>query len=323
MKKYTNVTFLLLLLLLCQGHGFTGVASASLVSGSVLLSENFESSSFAANGWYDGTNFVRSSSQYHLGAYSAQFLFNSGATTPTSGGSIRHLFTPTDTIYLSYWRKYDSNWKEQQGNLHHEIYLLTNKDGAYTNLAFTHLTAYSETWGTFNTTANVKPEIYFQDGANIVQSKINTDLTKATETRSANGCNGVVETDPTVSTTCYNSGSGTYWNGKWINNVKASVPMGKWHHVEMYVQLNSISSNKANADGTAIMWIDGVKQIENYNLLLRTAQNPDMQFNQLVVGPFMGNGSPQTQSLYLDNLEVWNGMPTLTIAPPANLRILP
>ncbi|MDA8430920.1 MAG: hypothetical protein M0T70_16820 [Geobacteraceae bacterium] len=291
-------------------------------TGTVLFSENFESSNFAANGWYDVTNFVRSSSEYEQGAYSAQFLFNSGAITPTSGGSIRHLFTPTDTVYLSYWRKYDSNWKEQQGNLHHEIYLLTNKDGAYTNLAFTHLTTYSETWGTYNATANVKPEFYFQDGANIDQTKINTDLTNVTEARGANGCNGVVETDPTISTTCYNSGSGTYWNGKWINNVPASIPMGKWHHVEMYVKLNSVTNNKANADGTAIMWVDGVKQIEKYNLLLRTAQYPDMQFNQLVVGPFMANGSPQTQSLYLDNLEVRNGMPP-TLAAPANLKAIP
>lgn len=296
--------------------------TGTLVAGTILFSENFESSDFAGAGWYDGINFVRSSSERVEGSYSARFLFNAGAITPTSGGSIRRLFTPTDRIYISYWRKYDASWKEQSGNLHHELYLLTNKDSAYSGLAFTHLTAYSETWGTYNTVTNVKPEFYFQDGMNIVQSKINVDLTKTTEVRAANGCNGIAETDSTISTTCYNSGTGTYWNGKWINNVAASIPTGKWHRVEMYIQLNSISSGKANADGTAVMWIDGVKQIEKYNLLLRTAQYADMQFNQLVFGPFMGNGSPQSQSFYIDSLEVRNGMPQ-TIAPPANLMIVP
>ena len=58
---------------------------------------------------------------------------------------------------------------------------------------------------------------------------------------------------------------------------------------------------------------------------MRTGENPDMKFNQFLIAPYIGDGSPVEQTMWIDNLtvsthrineEVDNQPP-----PPANLRI--
>jgi len=39
-------------------------------------------------------------------------------------------------------------------------------------------------------------------------------------------------------------------------------------------------------------------------VLLRTGAHPTMKFNQLLIGPYIGDGSPVDQSLWVDNLTV-------------------
>ncbi|MBI5549765.1 MAG: hypothetical protein HY901_38245, partial [Deltaproteobacteria bacterium] len=289
-------------------------------TGTLLFAEGFDDASLAARGWYDNTNIFISTSEHVAGsAGSAQFQFNQGATAPSSGGAMRKLFAPTDTLYMSYWLKYDPSWQDQATFGHHEILLLTDQNDPWSNLAFTRLTAYVESWGTPGQSVPVTPHVSFQDGQNIDQAKIGVDLTQVTEARAACGCNGVLDA---FSATCYDSGAGVYWNGKSLSGGAVLSP-GQWRHVEVFIKLNSIVNGKGVADGVVTYWLDGQQVFSSSKASMRTGQHPTMKFNQFVIAPWMGNGSPKAQSLWLDKLEVWNGMPNGTAKPlpPMNLRV--
>lgn len=295
--------------------------AAASVAGTLLLQENFADGNIAARGWYDNTNLVLSTAEHIPGsASSAAFVFNAGATTPTSGGAMRKQFAESDSIYISYWVKYSSNWREQPGSTsgHHEILLTTNMDDVYTNLSFNRLTAYLETWGTSGQNVPVTPNISFQDGANIDQAKINVNLVNVTENRATCGCNGV--SDPYLFE-CYDAGGGVYRNTKFIPGVNNSITLGTWHHVEAYIKLNSIVNSKGVADGIVNYWLDGVPQLQLSNVIMRTNANPKMKFNQFVFAPYMWNGAPASQTFWIDDLTVATARAGGALIPPANLRI--
>jgi len=48
----------------------------------------------------------------------------------------------------------------------------------------------------------------------------------------------------------------------------------------------------------------------NYtNVVMRTGQYPDMKFNQFVIAPWIGDGSPVDQTFWVDNLTVATARP--------------
>lgn len=290
-----------------------------------LFTESFDSSSLSSRGWYDNTNLSITSQEAAPGSQGAvEFHFPVGATQPTSGGSIRHKFTDTDAVYMSYWVKYSSNWVGSGKTYHpHEIMLLTNKDGDWGNLAYTHLTTYIEQNA-------LHPRIAIQDGQNIDLANLNANLVGVTEARSVAGCNG--DSDGYGNGSCYDAGGGTYWNGKEWQPSGVNISAGSWHKVEAYVKLNSIVNGKGVTDGIMRYWLDG-QQVMNYtDVMFRTGQNPDMKFNQFVIAPWIGDGSPIDQTFWMDDLTVATAPPDTsggttqppaptTVQPPANLRI--
>ena len=129
----------------------------------ILLEEKFEDANVASRGWYDNTALSLSTTEHIPGSTaSLQYRWTPGSTAPINGGSARRLFTPTDSVHVSYWVKYSANWvgQNQVSFGHHEFYRLTDKDPAYSNLAYTHLTGYIEE-------NNGVAELAIQDGANI------------------------------------------------------------------------------------------------------------------------------------------------------------
>ena len=62
-------------------------------------------------------------------------------------------------------------------------------------------------------------------------------------------------------------------------------------------------------DGVVQYWFDGQPVLDLHNVLLRTGANATMQFNQLVIAPYIGDGSPVTQSIWYDNVTVATGRP--------------
>src|SRR6266550_3005606 len=77
--------------------------------GSVLLQEGFDNASLDTRGWYDGRTSAISTTEFHSGPGSIEGRFVAGAQTSTTSTK-RHLFTPTASVYVSYWVKYSTNW---------------------------------------------------------------------------------------------------------------------------------------------------------------------------------------------------------------------
>jgi len=82
-----------------------------------------------------------------------------------------------------------------------------------------------------------------------------------------------------------------------------------WHFVEAFVKMNSISSGKGVNDGVVQYWFDGQLIIDHHDVLLRTGTNASMQFSQFVIAPWIGDGSPVTQTFWIDNLTVATAKP--------------
>ncbi len=280
-------------------------------SAAILFQETFEDDALASRGWYDNLGIATTTAEHISGSTRAlEAHFPAGATTPTWGGAARHLFTETESVYLSYWVKYSANWVGSGQLYHpHEFQFLTNEDDPYTGPSFTHLTTYVE----HNYQNGGIPVLALQDGVNIDQSHILQDLTALTENRAAGGCNGNADGYPTD---CYLLGGGLYNNGKvWKAPQPSFLPSpgtgykGAWHFVEAYFQLNSIANSRGVPDGIVRYWFDGQLVIEHANVLLRTGAHPTMKFNQLLVAPYIGDGSPVDQTMWVDNLTVATGRP--------------
>jgi hypothetical protein len=286
----------------------------------VFFSENFEDTNFTARGWYDETysSSAITAAQYHSGTHAYECHFTSGSAHCAGGDPRRKLFTASDSVYVSYWTKMSSNWVGSGLAYHpHEFLILTNKNDIWSGLAFTHLTGYIEQLGN-------KPAILIQDGENIDQTRIGTDLTNITENRSVAGCNGA-NPDGYTDLECYDSGGGVYWNGKqWLDSVH-TMSLNTWHHVETYFQMNTIQAGKGIGNGKLQYWLDNQLIIDKSNVLLRTNQNADMQWNQFVMAFYIGDGSPVDQYVWVDDLVVADSRAgaadTTPPAAPAGLSV--
>jgi Bacterial Ig domain len=273
-------------------------------SGTLLFQEGFEDANLAARGWYDNATPLLSTDHVAGSTNSIQYKFNQGATSPTAGSAVRRKFTPTDSVYLGYWVKYSTNWVGSQKPYHpHEFHFLTTADGDWSGLSFDRLTTYIEQNGG-------TPLIAIQDGSNVDQTKIGVNLTSVTEARGVAGCNGSSDGYPD---NCYSNGSAFVNEKKWFaasqffTDSPGQFYKSDWHFVEAYVKMNTVVGGKGINNGVVQYWFDGHLIIDHHDVLLRTAVNATMQFNQLVIAPYIGDGSPVTQSMWIDSLSVGTG----------------
>ena len=268
-----------------------------------FFEEKFEDANFALRGWYDNTTLSLSSSEHIPGSsQSAEYHWQAGENKPVNGGAIRKKFSESDEVYISFWVKYSSSYRGSNKPYHpHEFLLMTNKNGDYEGLAFTHLTAYIEQ-------NRGNPLLALQDGQNIDQSKIAQDLQNITENRGAHGCNGIYP-DGNTSVDCYNAGGGAHWNGQLWKATGTTISNGAWHHVEAYFKLNNIQKGKGVGDGILKYWLDDQSYINSSGVLIRTGQHPDMKFNQFIIAPWIGDGSPLDQTFWIDDLVAGNVRP--------------
>lgn len=305
-------------------HTYSIVDDDSAITPTVLFSEKFDDTSLASRGWYDTTAFSRSTAEHVSGSTaSAEFHFVAGATVPqVSGGALRKKFSENESLYVSYYVKHSANWVGSNRSYHpHMIYLMTNLDGDYWGPSTSHLTAYIEE-------NSGKPVLAIQDALNIDQTRIGVDLTSVTEARAVAGCNGYSTADGSAAEDCYLSGS-SYRNEKswrpasdYFQDSPGTYYKGDWHHVEAYFQMNHVVGGVGVADGVVRYWFDGVLIIDHSNVLLRTAQNPAMKFNQFLLSPYIGDGSPVDQTIWIDDLTVATGrIYTGIFRAPMNLRI--
>ena len=297
------------------------ILAPSLLHAQTLIQEGFEDTSFSVRGWYDGGGSVLSTTERYTGIRSLECRFTINATTCPSPA--RHLFTATDAVYVSFYIKHSANWVGSGVSYHpHMFYFLTNLDGSYIGPAYTHLTAYVEENGGV-------PLFAIQDGMNIDESRIGQDLTGVTERRAVAGCNG--DSDGHGNGDCYNATPTVHWNGKqwragsvYFGNTPGTPTYKQdWHLVEVYFKLNSIVGGAGVRDGIIRYWFDGNMIIDRTNVVMRTAANPTMKFNQLFIGPWIGDGSSVDQAYWIDDLVVATSRPAVPPRPPGSAMLLP
>ncbi|HEY1952511.1 MAG TPA: Ig-like domain-containing protein [Gemmatimonadaceae bacterium] len=296
----------------CSGK--TGTSSVTVTtpsgSGTLLFQENFEDANIGGRGWYDNTSAVISTAEHITGSTaSAQYHFLAGASTPTSGGAQRHKFTPSNSFYLSFYVKYSANWVGSGQAYHpHEFYVLSNLDGDYDGPSQNFLDVYIE----HNYLNGGRPRLAMQDNksVNTTNGALPNNLIATTENRSTSGCNGVVESN--IFSECYNAG--TYWyNDKQLTGPVVFQPnpgpgyKNDWNFVEAYFQLNTIVNGIGQADGVMQYWFNGTLIIDRHDILFRTGAHPTLQFSQFLIAPYIGDGSPVDQSMFIDNLRVATG----------------
>ena len=278
--------------------------------GTLLFHEDYEDANIASRGWYDNTNVQLSTTEHIAGSTaSAQYHFLAGATGPTSGDAQRHKFTASNSVYISYSVKYSSNWVGSGQTYHpHEFYLLSTLDGDYDGPSDNYMTIYVEQ----NYQNGGKPVIAMQDNLSINSSygALPHNLIGVTENRSTGGCNGLAESN--MYSECFDAGS------NWYNYKQVSGPVefqpspgtgykNNWNFVEAYVQLNTIVNGIGQANGVIQYWFNGSLIIDRHDILFRTGYRPTLQFNQLIVAPYIGDGSPVDQSMWVDNLRIATG----------------
>jgi hypothetical protein len=278
--------------------------------GTLLFQENFDDANIASRGWYDNTRVELSSVEHIPGSTaSAQYHWLRGASTPTSGNAQRHQFTPTGSVYVSYWVKYSANYVGSGQAYHpHEFYILSTLDGQWDGPSDSYLDIYIEQ----NYLNGGRPVIAIQDNKSINYSygALPNNLVGVTENRSTSGCNGTVEAN--IPHECFPDGS-TYYNSKKVTGPVAFQPSAgpgyknSWNFVEAYVQLNTVTNGKGNADGVMQYWFNGQLIIDRHDILYRTGAHATMQLNQFLIAPYIGDGSPADQYMWVDNLRVGTG----------------
>jgi hypothetical protein len=133
-----------------------------------------------------------------------------------------------------------------------------------------------------------------------LRSSVGKSLSGLTERRAVAGCNG--STDG-YQDNCYRAAEGYVNEKKW----KAASRLfsdDKWHFIEAYVKLNTVAHGTGVNDGVIQYWFATQLVIDHRNVLLRTAANTSMPFNQFVIAPYIGDGSPVTQSMWIDDVTV-------------------
>jgi uncharacterized protein YjdB len=275
--------------------------------GTLLFQENFENNSLASRGWYDNTSVLLSTTEHIAGSVSsAQYRFLAGAKTPTTGGAQRHKFTPSNSLYVSYYVKYSANWVGSTKAYHpHEFYVMSTLDGDWGGPAFAYMTLYLE----HSYQNGGKPVMMMQDNnsINTTSGALPNNLVGTTENRSTAGCNGLAESNMSIST-CYNQPP--WANAKGIMGPVVFQPnpgpgyKNDWNFVEAYYQLNTIVNGIGQADGVMQYWFNGALIIDRHDILYRTGVHPTLQFSQFLIAPYIGDGSPVDQSMWVDNLRV-------------------
>ncbi len=288
---------------------------------STLFTEGFDDSNLSARGWFDNPSVTIDNSVKYSGSGSARFTWAQGSQG--GFGTLRKDFTATETLYVSFYWRFNSDWVGSGVGYHpHIIYILSDLDDHWGGLAQNYLDTYIEV-------SNLTPRMIIQDGMNVNYSygSLPNNLTATTENRDVAGCNGCLAgSDCGDTSACYAVGGGTYLNGRFWNG-SLNFNRNTWHKVEVYLKMNTISAGRAVADGIMWMKVDGNYVINKTKMVYRTNQRPNMKWRTFVIAPYMGDGSPQLQTMWMDNLTVATGgtsdpVPVAVPSAPTGLRVL-
>jgi len=306
--------------------GLFMIGLTTFAGAETLFMESFENSDFLSRDWYDNTNHGTIVPGGKTGNC-LQWAWTAGQTTPVNGGALRKKFAPTEALYVSIYVKFQPAWRGSQKPYHPHILLFpSNLDGDYCPLANNYLNTYLEFISDMASPYAIRISAAIQDSlrVNVNYGSPPNNLTETTENRSVAHCNGCKAGADCGMGICYNGG-GWYSAYAWRSSNYA-VPRDQWVHIEAYFRMNTIRSNAGQADGVMQMWTDGMKVFDLRRVIYRTKQDETKKWAQFVLAPYIGDGSPISQTMWLDELTVGTespyGSPT-SISPPTGLRVLP
>ena len=114
-------------------------------------------------------------------------------------------------------------------------------------------------------------------------------------------------------------------NGVFHDSITTDIEVNRWYRVEAFFKLNTMTGSSGNSDGIIKYWLDGELLVDVDDALFRDgSNNTDMMINQLIFQPYMGNGSPVTQTMWVDDLIVGTENPDAGGAipnPPSSLAV--
>jgi hypothetical protein len=287
--------------------------------GTELFREDFDEANLIGQGWYDGATATIDTAQHAPdSAASLVCRFEAGAQKCSGGQPSRRGFEASESVYLGFWMKFSENWIGSGKPYHPHLFnLFTNADGEFVGPSATHLTVYAEV------NAGI-PLLALQDSSNVDAGCIvHPDGSFAGcggdphgytfgERRSVAACNGI--SGDLELRSCYPTGADWYswrgWKGRFASfGDVAPHEKQRWQHVEVYFQLNSVADGRGVPDGR-IRWVQGGQTlIESDRILFRTGAHPQMKFNQLALLPYMFDGSPRDQRMWIDSLVVATARP--------------
>ena len=264
--------FVLLAAGLLAAGGVLKAADAPENKPGILFSESFDNGDLLKRGWYDGDKFTISQKDAYAGKGCIEYRWEDKGTTPVSSSGIRHLFTPTSTVYVRYYLKLSAGWGWTNRDYHpHLSHFMTTENDAYRGGANSHLTLYLEP----------------QNG----HLRLG-----ATDMQNANAPHGLTQ-GPLMGG----------FNGTLYDSKEVLFNDDKWHCVEAMYQLNSIDTAAGTwkPDGIVRGWFDDKLVVERTDVVFRTVDFPKMQFNQFLLLPYFGPGLlPHAQTLWIDELAV-------------------
>lgn len=261
--------------LMCMGS-FVGAlpgscAGAETEQEGILFSESFEDAKLATRTWYDGRQF-RIADDALAGKSCVEYEWTAGASKVQGSSAVRHLFEPTDEIFLRFYLKLSKGWGWSGRNYHpHLTHFLTTENSKWHGPAASHLTLYIEP----------------------VSGKLRL---AAQDIQNENTPHGLTQ-GPL---------RGGY-NGKFYDSSEVLFQDDQWHCVEAHFKLNTLDTeqDRPNGDGIVQGWFDGRLVIDHTDVVLRSTDFPAMKFNQFLMAPYFGPGLlPHAQRLWIDEMVV-------------------
>jgi hypothetical protein len=237
----------------------------------LLFREGFEDVNLTKRGWYDGSQFPLSNTEFAFGRHSIQFYFPRGKLIPPTARGARHLFEPTEVVYLRFYQKLSPGWGWTNRNYGpHLMLFMTTENKTYDGPAATHLTLYVEPM-------NGKLRLAAQD----IQNK--------------DSPHGLTQ-GPLLGG----------FNARVYDSEQVLFADTSWHLVEAMFKLNSLdrASDRPNPDGELRGWVDGKLVIERTDVIFRSTDFPEMKLNQFLMLPYFHHGVPHDQTLWIDELAV-------------------
>ena len=114
-------------------------ADADDKTSGVLFSESFDDSNLLKRKWYDGDKFTISENVPVAGKGCIDYSWKADSTKPDNSSGVRHLFEPSETVFLRVYIMLSKGWGWSGRGYHpHLMHFMTTENPQYAGPAASH-----------------------------------------------------------------------------------------------------------------------------------------------------------------------------------------